>query len=80
MSHQTRMTAAQIRRLRLLTLAQMVHLESIGIGMTGRSAKRQAIEALDLNHASGAATVETLDLLEGLRAAANASIGIEAAP
>lgn len=68
MRHTYRLTTpAQIRSFRLLTLAQMTHLENIGISMTGRSAKRQAMEALDLNHATGASLVEIGDLIEGLR-------------
>lgn len=69
-------TPEQLRSFRLLTLAQMLHLEAQGLSMTGRSARRQAIEALDLNHASGAATVETGELIEGLRDQAAKVLGI----
>jgi hypothetical protein len=67
-------TPAQIRRFYLLTLAQMVHLESIGLGMTTTTAKRQALEALDLvgiGHASAA------ELIEGLRQLAATSAGLD---
>lgn len=61
-------TPEQIRRFRALTLAQMVHLESIGIPMTGRSAKIQAREALDLTGTSaGGGLVTPAELIEGLR-------------
>ena len=69
-------TPAQLRSFRLLTLAQMVHLESKGIGMTGRSAKRQALEALDLTSGTGAGLVETTELIGGLRYLAMQSLGV----
>lgn len=67
-------TPAQLRAFRLLTLAQMVHLESLGISMTASTAKRQAIEALDLTHASGGASVTIEELINGLRDLAGQSL------
>lgn len=67
-------TPAQIRRFYLLTLAQMVHLESIGLPMTTTTAKRQAVEALDMvgiGHATAA------ELIEGLRDLAAKSAGLD---
>lgn len=72
-------TNAQIRRFRLLTLAQMVHLESLGFSMTTTSAKRQAIEELDLNEATGAGYVTYTELVEGLRDLAAQSAGLDVA-
>lgn len=70
-------TPAQLRSFRLLTLAQMVHLESIGIGMTGRSAKRQALEALDLSGTTpGVGQLVAGDLIEGLRELATQALGL----
>lgn len=67
-------TPAQIRRFYLLTLAQMVHLESIGLGMTTTTAKRQALEALDL---LGVGNVTAAEMIEGLRQLAATSAGLD---
>ena len=61
-------TPERLRSLRLLTLAAMVHLEAQGVSMTGRSAKRQAFEALDLTGTSaGVNHLTAADLIHGLR-------------
>ena len=62
-------TPAQIRSFRLLTLAQMVHLESIGLSMTTTSAKRQALEMLD-GIEPKRNDVTAAELIDGLRKAA----------
>ena len=62
------LTPEQLRKLRLLTLAAMVHLEAEGVSMTGRSAKTQAKEALDLVATSaGAGRITVPELIHGLR-------------
>ena len=70
-------TPAQLRRFRLLTLAQMVYLESVGLSMTTTTAKKQAIEYLDLNEANGAGYVTAAELIEGLRYLAQQSKGLD---
>lgn len=67
-------TPAQIRRFYLLTLAQMVHLESIGLGMTTTTAKRQALEALDL---VGVGNITAEEMIAGLRDLATRSAGLD---
>ena len=66
-------TPAQLRAFHLLTLAQMAHLESLGITVTHTTAKRQAMAALDERDSY----VTPLDLIRRLRTAAHASVGLE---
>jgi D-alanyl-D-alanine dipeptidase len=68
-------TPAQLRAFHLLTLAQMAHLESLGITVTHTTAKRQAMAALDERDTY----VIVPDLIRRLRTAAHASVGLEQA-
>lgn len=69
-------TPAQLRRFRLLTLAQMVYFESIGLPLTTTTAKRQAMEALDISGDGEAITAD--QLVCGLFDAADEAKGITA--
>lgn len=66
-------TPAQLRAFHLLTLAQMAHLESLGIIVTHTTAKRQAMAVLDERDSY----VTAPDLIRRLRTAAHASVGLE---
>lgn len=66
-------TPAQLRAFHRLTLAQMVHLESLGITVTHTTAKRQAMAALDERDSY----VTSHDLIRRLRTSAHASVGLE---
>jgi len=70
-------TPAQIRSFRLLTLAQMVYLERIGLGVTHTTARKQALEALNLDTPQGDGPRLTAEeLVARLRDAATKSIGL----
>lgn len=69
-------TPAQLRRFRLLTLAQMVYFESIGLPLTTTTAKRQAMEALDFSGVDNSPTHD--ELIAGLFDAADDAKGITA--
>lgn len=69
-------TPAQLRRFRLLTLAQMVYFESIGLPLTTTTAKRQAMEVLDISGDGAAITAD--QIIADLFTAADNAKGITA--
>lgn len=71
-------TPQQLRAFRLLTLAQLVYLESIGLGIGAPpTARRAAIQALSLTHMDGAAGISTNEIIAALRKAATEAIGAD---
>lgn len=73
----THETPAQLRAFRLLTIAQLVHLESLGLGIgTPPSAKKAAMAALDISGDGGSLTAG--ELIDRLREAAREAVGISA--
>ena len=68
-------TTGQLRAFRLLTLAQLVHLEHMGLGIgEPPSAKRAAMAALNI--AGDGSSLTAGDLIDRLRAAARESVGM----
>ena len=71
----THQTPAQLRAFRLLTIAQLVHLEELGLGIgTPPSAKKAAMTALDIGGDGSRLTAG--ELIDQLRAAARDAVGI----
>lgn len=71
-------TPQQLRAFRLLTLAQLVYLETMGLGISvPPSAKKAALTALDMSEGSGANRMSANDIIAALRQAATKSIGHE---
>lgn len=68
-------TPGQIRALYLLTLAQMLRCEQIGLYLHEAPPRQQAMKALD----EGDTYVSRDDLIRRLRIAAHASVGLEIA-
>lgn len=69
-------TPEQLRAFRLLTIAQLVYLETMGLGIgTPPSAKKAAITALGLNESHGANRMTPNEIIAALRKAATESIG-----
>ena len=72
----THQTPAQLRAFRLLTIAQLVHLETMGLGIGAPpSAKHAAITALGLS-GDGSHNVTAGELIDQLRAAAREAVGM----
>ena len=69
-------TPAQLRAFRLLTLAQLVYLETQGLGIGAPpSARQAALKALDISEPAGAGRMSANELIAALRKAASESIG-----
>ena len=71
-------TTAQLRAFRLLTIAQLVHLETMGLGIGAPPmARKAALVALDL-HPDSSRNLGADELIDRLRKAARESVGIDA--